>query len=298
ILQQIKQTKKNNFINFMAKNYKIKIKHNSIFDVQIKRIHEYKRQQLNALYIIHKYLLIKRGHFPARPITFIFGGKAAPAYTMAKYIIHLILCLQQLINSDEQVKDHIQLLFLENYNVTLAEKLIPAADISEQISLASKEASGTGNMKFMLNGTITLGTRDGANVEICELVGENNIYIFGKDSQEIIDLYKNNGYSAKALYDKDTNIKEVVDFIVSPTMLAIGDKNSLLSLQQEIVNKDWFMSLIDFNDYVKVKEQMLLDYENKDLWSKMALKNIAHASYFSADRSINQYNEEIWKIKQ
>jgi starch phosphorylase len=298
ILQQIKQTKKNSFVDFLAKNYNIKVKRNSIFDVQIKRIHEYKRQQLNALYIIHKYLLIKQGHIPARPITFIFGGKAAPAYTMAKHIIHLILCLQQLINNDSQTKAHIQLLFLENYNVTLAEKLIPATDISEQISLASKEASGTGNMKFMLNGAITLGTRDGANVEICELVGENNIYIFGKDSQEVIDLYKNNGYSARKIYSKDTTIKQVVDFIISPAMLAVGNTNNLHSLHQELINKDWFMTLLDFNDYVKVKEQMFLDYENKDLWSKMALKNIAHASYFSSDRSINEYNEEIWKIKQ
>jgi starch phosphorylase len=293
----IKKMKKQQFIDFAEKSYGVKLSEKSIFDVQIKRIHEYKRQQMNALYIIHKYLEIKSGIYPSRPITFIFGGKAAPAYHIAKHVIHLILCLQQIINNDDEVNKHIQVLFVENYNVTVAEKLIPAADVSEQISLASKEASGTGNMKFMLNGAITIGTLDGANVEIADLVGRDNIFIFGRDSNSIIELYRNHGYRASDYYHNNPVIKAAVDFIKSPLMLSVGNEQRLNHLQQELINKDWFMTLIDLIDYIKVKDSLFVAYENQEKWSKMALVNIAKAGYFSSDRTISQYNQDIWKIK-
>ena len=296
-LEEIKNIKKSQFIEFASYSSGVNLLANGIFDVQIKRMHEYKRQQMNALYIIHKYLEIKSGLYPKpmRPINFIFGGKAAPAYTIAKDIIHLILCLQELINNDEDVNKHIRVLFVENYNVSVAEKLIPAADISEQISLASKEASGTGNMKFMLNGAITLGSMDGANVEIAELVGDANIYTFGKDSETIIELYKTNGYKSLDYYNNPV-IKNIVDFMVSPTMLTIGNKTNLQRLFDELLNKDWFMTLIDLVEYIKVKDMMLKDYEDRDHWQRMSLVNIAKAGFFSSDRTIGQYNRDIWKI--
>ncbi|OIN83789.1 glycogen/starch/alpha-glucan phosphorylase [Francisella sp. TX07-6608] len=296
-LDEIKKTKKAQFIEFASYYSGVELLENGIFDVQIKRIHEYKRQQMNALYIIHKYLEIKSGLYPKpeRPINFIFGGKAAPAYIIAKDVIHLILCLQELINNDADVNQYIRVLFVENYNVSIAEKLIPAADISEQISLASKEASGTGNMKFMLNGAITLGTMDGANVEIADLVGSANIYTFGKDSNTIIDLYKTSGYKAIEYYNNPV-IKNAVDFITSPTMLAIGDKNKLTRLFNELINKDWFMTLIDLVEYIKVKDKMLRDYENREDWLRMSLVNTAKSGFFSSDRTIEQYNKYIWKI--
>lgn len=295
-LDTIKQNKKQQFINYAKEHYAIELPLNSIFDVQIKRIHEYKRQQMNALYIIHKYLEIKSGVYPKRPISFIFGGKAAPAYTIAKHIIHLILCLQQLINNDDTVNKYIKILFVENYNVSVAEKLIPSADISEQISLASKEASGTGNMKFMLNGAVTLGTMDGANVEIAELVGPDNIYIFGKKSNDIIELYKNHAYKSIDCYNSNRQIKQVVDFIKSPQILALGDTQKLTELFNELINKDWFMTLIDLVEYIKVKDQVFGDYENRVAWLKKSIINIANAGYFSSDRTIGQYNRDIWKI--
>lgn len=292
----IKQTKKQQFADYIKTTAGIELNPQSIFDVQVKRIHEYKRQQMNALYVIHKYLEIKEGKLPSRPLTVIFGGKAAPAYTIAKHVIHLILCLQQLINNDPEVSPHLQVVFVENYNVTVAEKLIPAADISEQISLASKEASGTGNMKFMLNGAVTVGTMDGANVEIAELVGSDNIYTFGKDSNTIIELYRTNGYHSWDYYFYDPLIKRAVDFINSPGMLAIGTKERLDQLHHELITKDWYMTLIDFVDYIKTKDQMLSDYENREEWNKMSLVNIAKAGYFSSDRTIRDYNSDIWKI--
>ncbi|MCC2645920.1 MAG: glgP [Burkholderiales bacterium] len=295
-LENIKQTKKQQFIDYARTHYNVELPLNSIFDVQIKRIHEYKRQQMNALYIIHKYLEIKSGIYPDRPISFIFGGKAAPAYKIAKHIIHLILCLQQLINNDKDVNKYIKILFVENYNVTVAEKLIPAADISEQISLASKEASGTGNMKFMLNGAITLGTMDGANVEIAELVGPKNIYIFGKDSNTIIELYQTNSYKSADYYNNDPVIKQTVDFIISRQIIALGNQQKLTELFNELVGKDLFMTLIDLNHYIKVKDQAFKDYENRLTWLNKSLVNIANAGYFSSDRTIAQYNKDIWKI--
>ncbi|MCE3267758.1 MAG: glgP [Burkholderiales bacterium] len=296
VLENIKRTKKQQFIDYAKIHYNVELPLNSIFDVQIKRIHEYKRQQMNALYIIHKYLEIKSGIYPDRPISFIFGGKAAPAYKIAKHIIHLILCLQQLINNDKDVNKYIKILFVENYNVTVAEKLIPAADISEQISLASKEASGTGNMKFMLNGAITLGTMDGANVEIAELVGPENIYIFGKDSNTIIELYQTNSYKSADYYNNDPVIKQTVDFIISRQIIALGNQQKLTELFNELVGKDWFMTLIDLNHYIKVKDQAFKDYENRLTWLNKSLVNIANAGYFSSDRTIAQYNKDIWKI--
>ncbi len=295
-LEQIKQHKKQQFIEFAKTHYNVELPLDSIFDVQIKRIHEYKRQQMNALYIIHKYLEIKSGKLPLRPITFIFGGKAAPAYIIAKHIIHLILCLQELINNDPQVNKYIKVLFVENYNVTVAEKLIPAADISEQISLASKEASGTGNMKFMLNGAITLGTMDGANVEIAELVGQDNIFTFGKDSDTIIELYNTSGYKSIDYYNESPIIKAAVDFIVSPKLLKLGNKDKLEQLYRELLNKDWFMTLIDLEEYIKAKDQVLAAYENRQKWLKMSLINTSEAGYFSSDRTIADYNRDIWKI--
>lgn len=266
----------------------------SIIDTQIKRFHEYKRQQMNALYVIHKYLEIKRGHFPSRKLTVIFGGKAAPAYTIAQDIIHLILCLSELINNDPEVNKYLNVHLVENYNVTVAEKLIPATDISEQISLASKEASGTGNMKFMLNGALTLGTMDGANVEIAELAGKENIYTFGKDSDTIINLYETSGYRSKDYYDKDKVIREAVDFIISDDIVSLGNAERLKRLHDELVGKDWFMTLIDLKEYIAVKEQVLADYEDYESWNKKVIHNIAKAGFFSSDRTIEQYNQDIW----
>ena len=295
-LGQIKQQNKVELARFLKESQGVELDPNSVFDIQVKRLHEYKRQQMNALYAIYKYLEIRKGNLPARPITMIFGAKAAPAYTIAKDIIHLILCLSQLIDSDPQVRPYLRVVMVENYNVTKAEKLIPACDISEQISLASKEASGTGNMKFMLNGAVTLGTRDGANVEIAQLVGEENIYSFGKSSQEVIDLYDKQAYSSAALYDGDEDIARLVDFIVDKKMLRIGDVECLCRLYKELVSKDWFMTLLDVKEYITVKEKMLADYEDELAWAEKSLVNIAKAGFFSSDRTIAEYNQDIWHL--
>lgn len=292
----IKQEAKLHCKDFIKENTGITIDEHSIYDIQIKRLHEYKRQQMNALFIIHTYLAIKAGKYPETPITFIFGAKAAPAYVIAKDIIHLLLCLSDLINNDPDVSPYMKLVMVENYNVTAAEKLIPACDISEQISLASKEASGTGNMKFMLNGAVTLGTMDGANVEISELVGEENIYIFGKESKEVITLYETNSYCSRQLYEQDSHMKAVVDFIVSDKLLSIGSEESLRRLHSELINKDWFMTLLDLNSYIRVKEQAFKDYQNRDVWAEKMIANIANAGYFSSDRTIRDYNRDIWKL--
>ncbi|ASW43237.1 glycogen/starch/alpha-glucan phosphorylase [Clostridium isatidis] len=298
VLKKLDEIKTNNKIKlkkYLKETQNIEIDENSIYDIQIKRLHEYKRQQMNVLYIIYKYLEIKKGKLPARPITVIFGAKAAPAYIIAKDIIHTILCLQEIIEKDEEVNKHLKVVMIENYNVTKAEKLIPACDVSEQISLASKEASGTGNMKFMLNGALTLGTDDGANVEIHELVGDENIYIFGASSKEVMEHYKNRDYISKEYYEKE-NIKELVDFLISDKMIKVGDKENLNRLYNELINKDWFMTLLDLEDYIKTKEKVFKDYENRERWNKKALINIAKAGYFSSDRTIEQYNKEIWKL--
>ena len=295
-LLDIKAAKKKEFKEYLLANEGIGIDENSIFDVQVKRLHEYKRQQMNALYIIYKYMEIKGGKKPERPVTMIFGAKAAPAYTIAKDIIHLILCLSEIIKNDPEVSPYLKVVMLENYNVTYAEKVIPAADISEQISLASKEASGTSNMKFMLNGAVTLGTDDGANVEIHEFVGDDNIYIFGESSEQVIEHYKNSDYSPEKLYDNDKEIAKLVDFIISKELFAVGNKKSLIRLYMEIVTKDWFMALLDLKDYIKVKEQVLSDYEDREKWAGKMLVNIAKAGFFSSDRTIAQYNEDIWKL--
>ena len=279
---------------YLKENKSIELDENSIIDTQIKRFHEYKRQQMNALYVIHKYLEIKAGKLPKRKITVIFGGKAAPAYIIAQDIIHLILCLSELINNDPEVNKYLNVHLVENYNVSVAEKLIPATDISEQISLASKEASGTGNMKFMLNGALTLGTMDGANVEIAELAGAENIYTFGKDSESIIKLYETSGYVSKEYYENDKDIKRAVDFILNPAVVKLGNKTRLERLYNELLNKDWFMTLIDFNAYVDAKEQILADYEDQDSWNEKVVHNIAKAGFFSSDRTIAQYNADIW----
>ena len=296
-LAEIKLEKKLEFKKFMKETQDIELDENSIIDVQVKRLHEYKRQQMNALYAIYKYLDIKAGNKPKRPITMIFGAKAAPAYVIAKDIIHLILCLQELIEKDPDVRPYFRVLMIENYNVYKAAKVIPAADISEQISLASKEASGTGNMKFMLNGALTLGTEDGANVEIRDLVGEENIYIFGKKPQEVIDLYASEGYCAKDIYGQDKMIHTLVDFITGDELLEIGDEKSLTRLHKELVGKDWFMTLLDTREYIRTKEQVYADYENQKEWNEKVLMNIAKAGFFSSDRTIKQYNEEIWHLK-
>lgn len=293
-LAEIKFNNKLALKRYLKDNKGIELDENSIIDTQIKRFHEYKRQQMNALYVIHKYLEIKNGNLPKRKITVIFGGKAAPAYIIAQDIIHLILCLSELINNDPEVNKYLNVHLVENYNVTVAEKLIPATDISEQISLASKEASGTGNMKFMLNGALTLGTMDGANVEIAELVGSENIYIFGKDSDTIIDLYDKAGYVSADYYNGDENIKRAVDFIVSDEVKALGNEERLARLHHELISKDWFMTLIDLAEYIEVKEQVFADYEDQDSWNKKVVHNIAKAGFFSSDRTIAQYNEEIW----
>ena len=295
-LEKIKKENKLKLKEYLQHTQGIVIDENSIIDTQIKRFHEYKRQQMNALYVIKKYLDIKNGKLPERKITVLFGGKAAPAYIIAQDIIHLILCLSEIINNDPEVNKYLNVYLVENYNVGLAEKIIPATDISEQISLASKEASGTGNMKFMLNGALTLGTMDGANVEICELVGKENIYIFGKHSDEIIELYEKEGYVSKDYY-KQEGIKEVVDFITSKELVKVGNIERLERLHNELINKDWFMTLIDFKEYYEVKEKMLSDYENKELWYKKVINNIAKAGFFSSDRTIRQYENEIWKTK-
>ena len=295
-LREIKGNAKKELKNYLKMTQNVDIDENAIFDIQIKRLHEYKRQQMNALYAIWKYKEIKKGNLPKRPLTMIFGAKAAPAYTVAKDIIHLILCLQQLIDNDPEVSPYFKIVMVENYNVTKAEKLIPSCDISEQISLASKEASGTGNMKFMLNGAVTLGTEDGANVEIHQLVGDDNIYIFGEKSEKIIKLYETGEYCAADIYDNDPMVEELVDFIISKDLMRIGDPVNLGRLYKEIVEKDWFMALLDVKDYIQTKEQMLKDYEDKNAWAKKMLVNIAKAGFFSSDRTIAEYNQDIWHL--
>ena len=294
-LEGIKAHNKRKLARHLKEAQGVQINPESIFDIQIKRLHEYKRQQMNALYVIHKYLDIKAGNIPARPITVFFGGKAAPAYTIAQDIIHLILCLSEVIANDPQVAPHLQVVMVENYNVTASSFLIAAGDISEQISLASKEASGTGNMKFMLNGALTLGTMDGANVEIAELVGEDNIYIFGEDSETVIDLYAKSAYKSSEYYAREA-IKPLVDFIVSDEVLAVGKAERLERLYNELISKDWFMTLLDLEDYIQVKERMLADYEDRDAWMDKVIVNIAKAGFFSSDRTIAQYEEEVWHL--
>ena len=295
-LKEIKKEAKVELKNYLKMTQGIEIDENSVFDIQIKRLHEYKRQQMNALYAIYKYKEIKKGNLPKRPLTMIFGAKAAPAYTIAKDIIHLILCLQELIEKDPEVRKYLRIVMVENYNVTKAEKLIPACDISEQISLASKEASGTGNMKFMLNGAVTLGTEDGANVEIHELVGDDNIYIFGEKSEKVIDLYANASYSSKDIYENDPMVEELVDFMISKELIRIGDPVNLGRLYKEIVGKDWFMTLLDVKDYIRTKERMLEDYEEEKSWAKKMMVNIAKAGFFSSDRTIAEYDRDIWHL--
>ena len=296
-LVDIKNAKKTELASYLKKTQNLDVPDNSIFDIQVKRLHEYKRQQLNVLYIIRKYFEIKAGKKPSTPITCFFGAKAAPAYIIAKDIIHAILCLQQIINNDPEVSPYLKVFMVENYNVTLAEKLFPAANISEQISLASKEASGTGNMKFMLNGAITLGTSDGANVEIAELVGDENIYVFGEDSQTVIDRYERGDYCSKDYYDKDADLKKAVDFLVSDEMMKVGSKENLERLYNELLNKDWFMTFPDFEDYCQTKEKAYADYDDKKAWAKKMLVNISKAGFFSSDRTIKQYNDEIWHLE-
>ncbi len=296
-LAEIKEIKKKELAAYVKETEGVTLNPDSIFDIQIKRLHEYKRQQMNALYIIHKYLEIKRGKRPSTPLTFIFGAKAAPAYIIAQDIIHLILVLQEIVNNDPEVSPYMTILMVENYNVSYAEKLIPACDVSEQISLASKEASGTGNMKFMLNGAVTLGTSDGANVEIHELVGDDNIYIFGEKSETVIAHYAAADYKSKKYYDKSPVIKEAVDFIVGKEALKVGHKENLERLYKEILNKDWFMTLLDLEDYIETKDRVFKDYEDRQKWKKMMLVNIAKAGFFSSDRTIEEYNRDIWKLK-
>lgn len=296
-IAEIKMNRKKDLADYVQKTEGVTLNPNSIFDIQSKRLHEYKRQQMNALYIIHKYLEIKAGKKPARPMTFIFGAKAAPAYVIAQDIIHLLLVLQEIVNKDPDVSPYMTVLMVENYNVAYAEKMIPACDISEQISLASKEASGTGNMKFMLNGAVTLGTSDGANVEIHELVGDDNIYIFGEKSEAVIKHYEKADYVSKDYYKKSPVIKEAVDFIVSKEVLKVGHKENLERLYKELLNKDWFMTLLDLEDYIAVKDKMMADYEDQRKWRKMMLVNIAKAGFFSSDRTIEEYNRDIWKLR-
>ncbi|WP_331526571.1 glycogen/starch/alpha-glucan phosphorylase [Kineothrix sp. MB12-C1] len=294
---EIKMNRKKDLAAYVKEAEGVTLNPDSIFDIQIKRLHEYKRQQMNALYIIHKYLEIKKGKKPSTPLTFLFGAKAAPAYIIAQDIIHLLLVLQDIINNDPEVSPYMTLLMVENYNVSYAEKLIPACDISEQISLASKEASGTGNMKFMLNGAVTLGTSDGANVEINELVGDDNIYIFGEKSEAVIEHYAKADYVSKEYYDKSPVIKEAADFIISKEVLAKGNKENLQRLYKELLSKDWFMTFLDLEDYIETKDRMFKDYEDRQKWKKMMLVNIAKAGFFSSDRTIAEYNRDIWKLK-
>ena len=296
-IAQIKRNRKEDLAAYVKEVEGVTLNPDSIFDIQSKRLHEYKRQQMNALYIIHKYLEIKAGKKPARPMTFIFGAKAAPAYVIAQDIIHLLLVLQEIINNDPDVSPYMTVLMVENYNVAYAEKMIPACDISEQISLASKEASGTGNMKFMLNGAVTLGTSDGANVEIHELVGDDNIYIFGEKSEAVIEHYEKADYVSKDYYKKSPVIKEAVDFIVSKEALKVGHKENLERLYKELLNKDWFMTLLDLEDYIATKDKMMADYEDQKKWRKMMLVNIAKAGFFSSDRTIEEYNRDIWRLR-
>ena len=295
-LLDVKNSRKTELKDYLAKTQGIVLDDNSIYDIQIKRLHEYKRQQMNALYVIHKYFEIKAGKKPTRPITVIFGAKAAPAYVIAKDIIHLILCLSELIAKDPEVSPYLKVVMVENYNVTLAEKLIPAADIHEQISLASKEASGTSNMKFMLNGAVAIGTMDGANVEMHQFVGDDNIYIFGESSEEVIKHYEKADYVSRSYYENDANIKRAIDFIVSDEMMAVGCRENLERLYNELLNKDWFMTLPDFKDYVATKERIYADYEDRMAWAKKMLINISKAGFFSSDRTIAQYNEDIWHL--
>ena len=295
-LLEIKHQNKLRAKEYFKETQGIELNENSIFDIQVKRLHEYKRQQLNVLYVIHKYLEIKAGKLPTTPVTVIFGAKAAPAYTIAKDIIHLILCLQELINNDPEVSPYLNVVMVENYNVTLAEKLIPACDISEQISLASKEASGTGNMKFMLNGAVTLGTEDGANVEIHQLVGDENIYIFGESSDAVIEHYAKADYVSRTYYENNPVLKEAVDFIISDAVMALGNAEMLHRLYNELLNKDWFMTFIDFDSYVDAKERAYKEYEDRKAWAQKMMVNIAKAGFFSSDRTIAEYNNDIWKI--
>ena len=295
-LLEMKHKNKETLCAYLKETQDIEVSPDTIFDIQVKRLHEYKRQQLNALYIIDKYLEIKAGKIPAAPVTAIFGAKAAPAYVIAKDIIHLILCLQEIINNDPEVNKYLRVVMVENYNVTKAGKLIPACDISEQISLASKEASGTGNMKFMLNGAVTLGTEDGANVEIHEAVGDDNIFVFGASSDEVIEHYAKADYVAKDYYDSNPAIKAAIDFITGDEMLKVGQKENLERLQKELINKDWFMTLLDFDSYKETKEKALEAYADRKTWAKMMLVNIAKAGFFSSDRTIEEYNRDIWHL--
>ena len=295
-LLQIKKENKHQLAEYLRRTQGIELNEDSVFDIQIKRLHEYKRQQMNALYVIYKYLEIKSGKLPKTPITVIFGAKAAPAYVIAKDIIHLILCLQELINQDPEVSPYLNVVMVENYNVTLAEKLIPACDISEQISLASKEASGTGNMKFMLNGAVTLGTEDGANVEIHQFVGDDNIYIFGAKSDEVIAHYEKSDYRPSDYYTKNPMIQKAVEFITGPQMMEIGKKENLERLSNELKKKDWFMTFLDLEDYIRTKERALEDYADRKTWAKKMLVNISNAGFFSSDRTIREYNQDIWKL--
>ena len=295
-LLKIKTDNKAEFVDYIKRTQNITLNPDSIFDIQVKRLHEYKRQQLNALFVIHKYLEIKKGNIPETPITVIFGAKAAPAYIIAKDIIHLILCLQEIINNDPEVNKYLNVVMVENYNVTMAERLIPACDISEQISLASKEASGTGNMKFMLNGAITLGTEDGANVEIHQFVGDDNIYIFGAESDEVIEHYAKADYVSRDYYEKNAALKEAVDFITGEQMLKVGDETQLNRLKNELLNKDWFMTFLDFDSYVETKEKAYADFKDREAWAKKMLVNIGEAGFFSSDRTIEQYNKDIWHL--
>ena len=296
-LDEVKKANKQAFADYVKKMEGVELDPNSVFDVQVKRLHEYKRQQMNALYIIHKYLEIKAGKKPETPVTCIFGAKAAPAYVIAKDIIHLILVLQEIINKDPEVSPYLKVLMVTNYNVSYAEKIIPACDISEQISLASKEASGTSNMKFMLNGAITLGTDDGANVEIHDFVGDENIYIFGAKSDEVIEHYKKADYVSRDIYNKSKVVKDAVDFIVSDKVLQVGNKENLERLYNDIVNKDWFMALLDLEDYIAKKDEILKDYADREKWKRMVVVNMAHAGFFSSDRTIEEYNKDIWKLR-
>ena len=295
-LMEIKHKNKEALCAYLKDTQGLSISPDTIFDIQVKRLHEYKRQQLNALYIIDKYLEIKTGRIPAAPVTAIFGAKAAPAYTIAKDIIHLILCLQEIINNDPEVNNYLRVVMVENYNVTKAEKLIPACDISEQISLASKEASGTGNMKFMLNGAVTLGTEDGANVEIHEAVGDDNIFVFGASSEEVIRHYAKGDYVARDYYENNPAIHAAIDFITGDAMLKVGQKENLERLKNELINKDWFMTLLDFDSYKETKERALQAYTDEKEWAKKTLVNIAKAGFFSSDRTIEEYNRDIWHL--
>ncbi len=295
-LLAVKMGNKVRLKNYLKKTQNIDIDENSVFDIQIKRLHEYKRQQMNALYVINKYFEIKEGKKPARPITVIFGAKAAPAYVIAKDIIHLILCLQQIIDNDPEVSPYLKVVMVENYNVTLAEKLIPAADIHEQISLASKEASGTSNMKFMLNGALAIGTMDGANVEMHQFVGDDNIYIFGESSVDVIRHYEKADYVSRDYYNSDEKIRRAIDFIVSDTLKSVGNAENLERLYNELLNKDWFMTLPDFESYRETRDRMLGDYEDRKAWAKKTLINISKAGFFSSDRTIEEYNKDIWKL--